>query len=81
VDDAHRRVAARIRELAADRSLALSHLADRAGVGRTHLGYVMSGKRSPTLSWLVKIASALDVDPIELLREPRRVAFRARVRA
>jgi hypothetical protein len=31
------------------------------------------------LAWLVKIASALDVDPIELLREPRRVALRARV--
>jgi transcriptional regulator with XRE-family HTH domain len=68
----------RIRELAGERGMALSHLADRAGVGRTQLGYVLRGRKSPTLSWLVKIAAALDVDISELLREPPRVVTRTR---
>lgn len=68
MDEPHRRVAERIRDLAAERGLALTHLADRAGVSRAQLWNVLGGSKSPTLAWLIKIADALGVDVIELLR-------------
>lgn len=45
----------------------LSHLADRAGVGRSHFWNVLGGKKSPTIRWLAKIAGTLDVDVDELV--------------
>jgi transcriptional regulator with XRE-family HTH domain len=71
VDETHRRVAARIRALARQRRIPLSHVADRAGVSRTQLFDVLAGRKSPTLAWLVKLAAALDVDVAELLAVSR----------
>jgi transcriptional regulator with XRE-family HTH domain len=67
VDAAHETLAARIRALAEARGLPLSHVADRAGVGRAHLYSVLAGRSSPSLTWIVKIAEVLGVEPAELL--------------
>ncbi len=73
MDEPHRRIARRIRTLAQSRHIPLSHLADRAGAGRTHLFNVLAGRASPTIAWLVRIANVLDVDVAELVpRAPRR---------
>jgi hypothetical protein len=73
VDALHRRVAGRIRQVAESRRVPLSHLPDRAVVGRSHFWNVMSGRKSPTLRWLAKIALALDVDVEDFVaRNPRR---------
>ena len=61
----------RIREVAADKKVPLSHLPDRAAVARSHFWNVLAGKKSPTLKWLGRIAGALDVDAGELLKRPR----------
>jgi transcriptional regulator with XRE-family HTH domain len=68
MDELHRRVADRIRRVAGERGIALSHLADRASVSRTQLWYVLRGKSSPTLEWLQKIAAVLNVRVIDLLQ-------------
>ncbi len=47
--------------------MALSHLADHAGVTRSHFWNVLAGKKSPTLQWLGKIAKALGVDVEDLV--------------
>jgi transcriptional regulator with XRE-family HTH domain len=57
----------RIRALAEEREMALSHLADHAGVTRSHFWNVLAGKKSPTLQWLGKIAKALGVDVEDLV--------------
>jgi transcriptional regulator with XRE-family HTH domain len=62
VDELHRRVVTRIREVAEERGIPLTHLPDRAGVARSHFWDVLAGRKSPTLAWLAKIATALDVD-------------------
>jgi transcriptional regulator with XRE-family HTH domain len=62
VDELHRRVVTRIREVAEERGIPLTHLPDRAGVARSHFWDVLAGRKSPTLVWLAKIAAALDVD-------------------
>lgn len=66
------RIAARIRQIAKRRNLPLARLADAAKVSQTHLWAVLRGGRAPTSDVLAKLANALRVDPIELLREPRK---------
>lgn len=70
-DEIRARVAGRIREIAARRTMTLTTLAERAGVSRSHLYTVLDGERSATTDLLTKLASALRVDPIELMRPLR----------
>jgi hypothetical protein len=67
VDAIHRRLAQNIRERAKARHIAVTHLPDRADVGRTSFFAVLKGQTSPTVRWLSKIAKALDCDPADLL--------------
>ena len=71
MDELHRRVTRRIREIAKTRDILVTHLPDRSDVSRSHFFDVMAGKKSPTLEWLAKIASALDVDPGELFTKSK----------
>lgn len=68
----HRRVVRRIREVARERKIPVTHLPDRAGVARSHFWEVMARRKSPTLRWLGKVASALGVDAEDLVRRARR---------
>jgi hypothetical protein len=67
VDKLHRRVVSRIRETAARRKIPVTHLPDRAAVGRSHFWNVIAGRSSPTLAWLARIAAALEVDVADLV--------------
>jgi transcriptional regulator with XRE-family HTH domain len=44
-------------------------LADRAGLHKTQIGLIESGKRCPRLDTVYKLAAALDVKPARLLPE------------
>jgi len=67
VDELQQRMVNRIRELARKRGIAITHIPDRCGVGRSHFFEVMAGRASPTLEWVTKIAVVFEVDPGELL--------------
>lgn len=60
-------LARRLREVAAERGVALTHVADRAGVGRSHLWRLLNAEAGATIDAVEKIAEALDVDPVALL--------------
>ena len=72
-------VVAHIKGVAADKSLALSLVADLAGVARSHFWEVMAARRSPTLNWIERVAAALEVTPSALFSEMplSRAPFRA----
>ena len=72
LDELHRRVVQRIREQAESAKMPLSHLPDRAGVARSYFWEVMKGKKSPTLKWLNKVASAVDADVDDLVARDHR---------
>ncbi len=72
VDVLHRRIARRIREIAKERSILVSHVPDRAGVARGHFWHVLRGTASPTVAWLEQIARVLEVDVEELVARRRR---------
>ena len=72
MDRHHQRLATRIRALAEERGVTLTHLADFSGRSRSHFWDVMAARKSPTLKWLVSIADALKVEPGDLLQASRR---------
>jgi transcriptional regulator with XRE-family HTH domain len=66
MDDVHRRLVTRIKQLARQKRLSANKLADFAVVGRGYLSEVMNGRKSPTVRTLQKLAAALDVEVRDL---------------
>ena len=62
-----RLVARNIRAAARRKPVALTALADFAGVSRSQVFAVLAAATSPTLDWIAKVAMALDVEPWQLL--------------
>lgn len=60
-------VAKNIRVAARTKGVALNALADFAAVSRSQLFAILASETSPTLDWMAKIATALDVEPWQLL--------------
>ena len=71
-DDLRDRVGERIRELAKRRKVSLNALAEDAGISRAMFYRVLKGQTPATTDTLAKLAKALRVDPMELLRPPAR---------
>jgi transcriptional regulator with XRE-family HTH domain len=65
-------VAARIRELAKRKGIALTRVAAQAGVSKGHLWNALGGESSMTLDFIARLAIALEVDPAELVKPPRK---------
>lgn len=72
------------RRLTAERGMALSHLADRAGLGRSTLWRLLAGSGDVRVSTLAVLAAALEVQMSELLADvpdserPGRRGYRSR---
>jgi len=60
-------VARNVRVAAKRKRIALTALADFAGVSRSQVFAVLKSTTSPTLDWIAKVATALDVEPWQLL--------------
>jgi DNA-binding phage protein len=56
-----------VRAIAKRKRVALTALADFAGVSRSQVFAVLKSATSPTLDWIAKVATALDVEPWQLL--------------
>ena len=74
-------LAERIRALADERGLPISHLADRAGMARSYLWRLLAADSSATLDAVQRLAAVLDVAPLELLHPPQAAHQRAAERA
>ena len=64
---AAKKLAQKIIRLRKERGISQEELAFTAGLDRTYVGRIENLKRNPTLSTLVKIAKAFDMDVYELL--------------
>ncbi len=66
-------LARRLRAVAAEQGVALTHVADRAGIGRSHMWRLLNGESGATLDVVDKLAGALGVASVELLDDgPKR---------
>jgi DNA-binding phage protein len=70
-DKLTRRVSFWVRHFAGKRGIALAHLADRAGIGRTTMWRLLDvnerGPSDPRLSTVAALATALGVEPQSLM--------------
>lgn len=64
-------VAAQVREIRRARHLSQRQLAGRMQVPRTYISKIENGKAIPTLGSLERLASALDVELCQLIRDSR----------
>lgn len=69
-------LARNIRAYARERGIGHSALADFAGVSRAQLYAVLAKRTSPTVDWLLKLSTALEVETSLLLARPRKAAKR-----
>ena len=77
VDVLHAAMAAKIRSLADQRGILITHLPDRAGVGAGHFWRVLNGTSSPTVAWLESIAAVLEVEVADLVAMPPKESERS----
>lgn len=56
----------------AENRMSYSTLVDDANISRSHLYYIMNGKRSPTLYTLSQLCRALEVDDLNDIIDVRR---------
>jgi transcriptional regulator with XRE-family HTH domain len=71
-----RALAIRIKELRDKKGISQEELAHRAGLSRTGMGFVETGKRWPRLDTLMKVAQGLNVTVDELLKGLHKTAKR-----
>lgn len=67
--DLNQRLAHNLKNVRTQAGLSQEELAGRCGVHRTYIGSIERGERNVTLATVRKVAAALGVDPLELLRE------------
>jgi transcriptional regulator with XRE-family HTH domain len=65
-----------LRSLRKERELSQEALAERAGMAADYLGFVERGDNVPTLTVILKLAKALDIDAGDLLAEFTRGALK-----
>ena len=70
MDDINARIASRVRQLRADRGLALDALAESSGVSRSMISLIERGESSPTAVVLEKLATGLGVPLAALFNAP-----------
>lgn len=68
------RVAQILRQERERRGLSMNSVAERAGLSQQMVSYVERQMRNPTLETMLRIAAALDIDPVELLRRAVKAA-------
>lgn len=68
--DLNKRVGINVRRLRLAAGFSQEALADVCDLHRTYVGAVERGERNITLATLAKLAAALRVSPLDLLKEP-----------
>jgi transcriptional regulator with XRE-family HTH domain len=69
-DEASRLFAENLKRLREERGMQPVDLGKKAGLNRTHVGYLESGKRAPALTTIKVLTEALEVGSDELLDDP-----------
>lgn len=60
-----------LKRIRKERNITLKRLSEMTGISESHLSYIERGEREPTLSILLRIASALNIDIKDLYEVKR----------
>jgi transcriptional regulator with XRE-family HTH domain len=68
------RVAQILRQEREKSGLSMNLVAERAGISQQMVSYVERQMRNPTLETMLRIAAAIEIDPVDVLRRAIRTA-------
>ena len=68
-DDIYKVIGERIKKLRKAQGLSQEKLAERAGIDRSHMGFIEQGRRQPTIATLFKLAKTLNISLEKLFRD------------
>lgn len=63
-----------LRDVRKSRSLSQGELGEKSGYHRTYIGQLERGEKSPSLRTLFNLASTLDVNPSEIVKQTEKLA-------
>lgn len=69
----------RLREILKERQITIGQFAEMSGVSQSNLSNYMTGKVSPTLETLNKIANTLNIEITELFKKEEDIVLMARL--
>lgn len=69
----------RLREILKERHITIGQFAEMSGVSQSNLSNYMTGKVSPTLETLNRIANTLDIEITELFKKEEDIVLMARL--
>ena len=62
------RVIILLKDIRKERNISLEQLSKMTGISKSHLNYIEKQEKEPTLSVIVRIAKALNIDETDLYR-------------
>lgn len=61
----------KLKEVREKNNLSLEELSKKTGISKSHLNYIERGEKEPSLSMIIRIAVALNIDEKELYKVVR----------
>lgn len=68
----------RLREILKDKNMTIGQLSEISGISQSNLSNYMSGKISPTLDTLNRLAGALDIELVDLFKKKEDIVLMVR---
>lgn len=71
VDGGYMYIIIKLKEIREKNNLSLEELSRKTGISTSHLNYIERGEKEPSLSMVIRIAVALNIDEKELYKVVR----------
>lgn len=68
IDGGYMYIIIKLKEIREQKNLSLGDLAQKTGISKSHLNYIEKGEKEPSLSMIIRIAIALNIDEKELYK-------------
>lgn len=71
IDGGYMYIKIKLKEVREKNNLSLEELSKKTGISKSHLNYIERGEKEPSLSMIIRIAVALNIDEKELYKVVR----------
>lgn len=68
IDGGYMYIIIKLKEVREKNNLSLEELSKKTGISKSHLNYIERGEKEPSLSMIIRIAVALNIDEKELYK-------------
>lgn len=78
IDKQEQNILKRLREIREEKGISQLELSFESGVSQNMITYIETGKRTPTLKTILKLCTALDINPAMLFEDDKNEKLKAR---